>query len=420
MQLGWSRKAIGATRFKSVLGAFLIAIALAGLGCSGEAAPAAQEGENSVQEVSGGGGAANPAEPASVTVTDIAGRTVTIKQPVERIILGEGRQMYIVAALEPDDPFKRIAGWRDDLRTADLDTFNKYKEKYPDIVNIPQFGDPSSGEFSVEQALALEPDVFILNLGALEGAREAGLLDQLAEVGVPTVVIDYREDPLANTLPSTLLLGRILQQEEKAQEVGDFYLQQVNQVYSRIANLEGPQPTLFIDRAPGAGFFGDASCCATFGRANLGLLVEKAGGVHLGSDMIPGWAGEINPEQVLVADPQVIVATGSNWSFSVETDDPSYVRLGYLATPDEARAALQKLAERPGWDGLTAVQNGKFNAIWHQFYNSPYHFVALQVFAKWLYPEEFADLDPEATFKEFHDKFLPIDYSGVFWISLGD
>jgi iron complex transport system substrate-binding protein len=177
------------------------------------------------------GGAAKPEEPTSVTVTDIAGRVVTIKQPVERIILGEGRQMYVIAALEPEDPFERIVGWRDDLRTADLDTFNKYKEKYPDIVNIPQFGNPSSGEFSVEQALALEPDVFILNLGALEGAREVGLLDQLAEVGIPTVVIDYRQDPLTNTVPSTLLLGRILQQEERAQEVMDFYLQQVNQVY---------------------------------------------------------------------------------------------------------------------------------------------------------------------------------------------
>jgi iron complex transport system substrate-binding protein len=46
--------------------------------------------------------------------------------------------------------------------------------------------------------------------------------------------------------------------------------------------------------------------------------------------------------------------------------------------------------------------------------------VALQVFSKWLYPEEFAELDPEATFKEFHDRFLPIDYSGTFWVSSGD
>jgi iron complex transport system substrate-binding protein len=136
--------------------------------------------------------------------------------------------------------------------------------------------------------------------------------------------------------------------------------------------------------------------------------------------MVPGWSGEINPEQILVADPEVIVAIGSNWSLNTEIDNPSYVRLGYLATPEEAKTALQKLSNRPGWEALTAVQDGDFNAIWHQFYNPLYHFVALQVFAKWLYPEEFAELDPEATFKEFHDRFLPIDYSGTFWVSLGD
>jgi ABC-type Fe3+-hydroxamate transport system substrate-binding protein len=204
---GLTRRVAWTIRLKSALGTFLVAVVLLGLGCSGEAAPAVPEEADSIREAAARETAAEPTEPASVTATDIAGRTVTVRQPVERIILGEGRQMYIVAALEPDDPFQRIVGWRDDLRTADLDTFNKYREKYPDIVDIPQFGDPSGGEFSVEQAIALEPDVFILNLGALEGAREAGLIDQLAEVGIPTVVIDYRQAPLENTVPSTLLLG---------------------------------------------------------------------------------------------------------------------------------------------------------------------------------------------------------------------
>jgi iron complex transport system substrate-binding protein len=64
------------------------------------------------------------------------------------------------------------------------------------------------------------------------------------------------------------------------------------------------------------------------------------------------------------------------------------------------------------------VQNGRVHAIWHQFYNSPYHFVALQQIAKWMYPAEFADLDPDAGFREFHTQFLPIGYGGTFWTSL--
>ncbi|MEM9442948.1 MAG: ABC transporter substrate-binding protein, partial [Pseudomonadota bacterium] len=52
------------------------------------------------------------------------------------------------------------------------------------------------------------------------------------------------------------------------------------------------------------------------------------------------------------------------------------------------------------------------------FYNSPYHFVALQTFAKWFHPDLFEDVDPIANFEELHDRFLPIDFSGVFWASL--
>ena len=66
-------------------------------------------------------------ETSPFTVTDVAGRTVTIQPPVERIILGEARQIYIVASLQPGNPFDKIIGWRDDLRRFDVYTYEKYK-----------------------------------------------------------------------------------------------------------------------------------------------------------------------------------------------------------------------------------------------------------------------------------------------------
>lgn len=77
-------------------------------------------------------------------------------------------------------------------------------------------------------------------------------------------------------------------------------------------------------------------------------------------------------------------------------------------------------APQPGRRGKEGVgqKGGRIHAIWHQLYNSPYHFAALQQLAKWLYPEEFQDLDPERALREFHQKFLPIEYTGAFWGSL--
>ncbi|HAT86633.1 MAG TPA: ABC transporter substrate-binding protein, partial [Rhizobiales bacterium] len=94
------------------------------------------------------------------------------------------------------------------------------------------------------------------------------------------------------------------------------------------------------------------------------------------------------------------------------------VLFGYEADDKMVQERLGNLAARKGWEELKAVKNGNFRSIYHQFYNSPYHFVALQTFAKWFYPDEFKDVEPEKTFTELHDRFLPIDYSGVFWGTL--
>lgn len=384
---------------RALIGLLLLAVAILLAACAPALAPVATA----------------PAE--SITVTDIVGRSVTLKVPVQRLLLGEARLLYLVSLLEKDDPLKWIVGWPNDLRTADLDTYNKYKERFSRLTEIPELGTIASGGFSAEQAIQLKPDVLLLTVDTYGPARDSGLVDALAKAGVPSVVLDFRQQPLENTVPSTFLLGRLMGRQEQAQRFVDYYLAQVNQVYTRVESLKGPLPTAFLYRAPGL-----LECCATFGRANLGALLERAGGQNLGSGRVPGWAGTLNPEQVLQSNPDLIIATGSNWSQygGNRPQGVGFVSLGYSARPDEARAQLLQLTEQPGWSSLQAVRNRRFYAVWHQFYNSPYHFVVLQQFAKWLHPDVFGDLDPERTFREFHERFLPIGYSGAFWVSLAD
>jgi ABC-type Fe3+-hydroxamate transport system substrate-binding protein len=44
----------------------------------------------------------------TINVTDLAGRTVTVKHGVERVILGQGRMLDSIAILEKDAPFKEV------------------------------------------------------------------------------------------------------------------------------------------------------------------------------------------------------------------------------------------------------------------------------------------------------------------------
>jgi iron complex transport system substrate-binding protein len=85
---------------------------------------------------------APPPTPASaaetVTVTDIVGRQVQVKAAAERIFLGEGRLLYLMAMLDREEPLRRIVGWPNDLKTADFDTYERYREQFPQIDQIPE------------------------------------------------------------------------------------------------------------------------------------------------------------------------------------------------------------------------------------------------------------------------------------------
>ncbi len=109
-----------------------------------------------------------------VVVTDVAGRQVHIDTPVKRMILGEGRQIYLLSVLQPKTPFEGVVGWREDLAQADPETYEAYAARFPELRNIPTFGGFKDGTFDVEQAAALKPDVVFMNIEAKTATEDAG------------------------------------------------------------------------------------------------------------------------------------------------------------------------------------------------------------------------------------------------------
>ncbi|MGK9235510.1 ABC transporter substrate-binding protein [Inquilinus limosus] len=346
------------------------------------------------------------------TVEDVAGRTVQVPAEARRIILGEGRQIYLLAALDTEAPFQRVVGWRDDLEKADRDGYEIYRAKYPFIADLPRFGGAKEGTFDVEQALSLHPDVVVMNLESKLATDEGGLIDKLAAVGIPVVFIDFREKPFENAEKSIRILGQVIGRQQRAEELIAFRRAEIEKVTSRLASYKGPRPKVMIDRAGG---YSD-ECCMSFGNENFGRMVEVAGGDNIARDLIPGTFGTLNPEQIVASKPDIVVVTGSNWTL-YETAG-AWVGVGPGADRNAARARLEALMKRPAFTTIPATQTGRVYAIWHQFYDSPYQFVAIQALAKWLHPELFADLDPDATFRSFHERFLPVEYRPGYWVSL--
>ena len=353
-----------------------------------------------------------PDSTAKTTVTDLLGRQIQVRIPVRRVILGEGRQLYLVAALDTANPLRRIVGWRKDLIQSDPDTYAAYLRRYPEIAKVPTFGGFEDGTFDIEQAISQQPDVIILNIEAQHATEDARYIEKLDALGIPVVYVDFRNNPMQNTEPTMRLFGQLFGEDARAEAFIAFRNQQIRRVTDVIEARQPPRPKVFIERI--GGYTDD--CCLSFGNENFGRFVELAGGHNIASAIIPNTFGQLNAEQVIVADPAQVIVTSANWQ--AFAPGGHWVGVGPGADLAEARRKLQWFTQRPAYAGIKAQQTGDFHAVWHQFYNSPYQFIAIQQLAKWFHPELFAELDPDATFREFHERFLPVPYEPGYFVSL--
>ena len=242
-------------------------------------------------------------------VTDLLGRKVKVHLPVRRVILGEGRQLYLVAALDTQNPIERIVGWRKDLIQSDPDTYNAYLRKFPGIAKIPTFGGFEDGTFDIEQAISQRPDVIILNIEAQHATEDARYIEKLDALGIPVVYVDFRNNPMQNTEPTMRLFGQLFGKEARAEAFIEFRNQQIRRVTDVINAQQPKRPNVFIERI--GGYTDD--CCLSFGNENFGLFVDMAGGNNIARQIIPTTFGQLNPEQVIVANPAHVVVTTANW-----------------------------------------------------------------------------------------------------------
>jgi iron complex transport system substrate-binding protein len=351
--------------------------------------------------------------PTQITVTDMAGRQVSVTVPVKKVVLGCAKDLPTFAVVAGEDFPRKIAGWgATAVRPSawDQGIFLKYKEKYPEIEAISDVGSHAQGTFSVEKVISLKPDVVIFPLWLLlnEYPSVAEDIARMEGVGIPTVFIDFGDKPLENTIPSTLLLGTLLGKEERAKEIMNFFQKQVNEVVSRMQKIKKPKFKVYLE-AGGKGPSGYGSTC---GNHSWCGFVVKAGGINIAEGIIKRW-GQINPEYLLKTNPDVIIIVG--------LEPPSSMRFGYPVNPEESRQVLKAYTERPGWNNLSAVKNGRVYGVFNNYliFNI-YNFAVIEAISKWFYPDEFKDLDPEANLREFHKKFFPVNYSGVWMIGIQD
>jgi len=347
-----------------------------------------------------------------ISLTDIDGRRVRIEAPVQRIILGEGRLIYVLAVLNRDNPFQHIVGWRKELQETDPEIYAAYHAQYPEIADITDIGYLDNGTFSLEQIVALKPDVVLMELDFKPEVAENQIIERLDAVGIPLVFVDFRHKMMENTEKSVRIMAQLFGKEQVAEEFLAFRRESLERVAMKLEQANPSRPVVFIERGANS----DNECCPSFGEGNFGEIIERAGGINMAKSLIPGVFGTVHPEQVIASDPDHIIATGSTWE--IPLPGGGWVGLGHGADEVEAQAKLEKLMQRPAFTELQAVKHKNVHAAWHQFYAGPFKFIAVEKIAKWLHPQIFADLDPEHTFSQLHERFLPLPYKSGYFVSL--
>lgn len=347
-----------------------------------------------------------------IEITDVTGRTVTLKKPAERVVLqwsGAGGPFFTISALMGKDTPKVIAGMDTSLQDYRADMWKHFTTEMPELAKIPVVGTVGDKTFNAEQVVALNPDVIFIPVD-LKDQYESDAKAKMDAAGIQTIYIDYHAEKLESHQKSIEAIGKALGKEERAAEINKFYTERVTRVLDRVSKINKPKPTVYLE----VGMNGPEEFGNSFsGNYSWGALATMAGADVITKDVIKK-TSPINPEFILEKNPDIIMIMGSYWP-----KKPTSMRLGFEATEASSQELLKAFTiERQGWSELKAVENKQVYSAHHGLPREVFDAAVFEYLAKTFYPEEFADVDPEATLKEFYDKFLPFSYSGIWFMHM--
>ncbi|MCK7638466.1 ABC transporter substrate-binding protein [Corynebacterium pygosceleis] len=397
-------------------GTALFATALVLTACSGAGdGDAAGTTENAATEsgTTAATSATRAAADGQITITDVEGRTVTFDSLPERIILGEGRGIFATAILDREDPLDKVVAMGSDLRAAAPAYFDNLVAAYPKAGEVPEIGNIAKGDVTVENLISHDPDALVITADHYDAAKTTGMLDKLDAAGITYIVTDFRQHPMTNTTVSVTALGELFGRKDAAESFNEEWNGVVERVKERVADVDR-KPSTFLWRAAGL-----KDCCNTVAKANLGEMISLAGGDNLADHIIDTESGDITAEKLIDEQPEIIIATGGTWA--KQNDKPQavpHVDLGYGVSPDTSRDTLKGLLDTPGLNELNAPGEGRFYGVWHQFYDSPFNYIALEQFGKWIHPDKFSDIDPVADLRDANSRYLPFTADGTFFIGV--
>lgn len=298
-----------------------------------------------------------------LTVTDQAGREVTIETEPQRIVTAYYITSSLLIALDLDE---RIVGIENDPEKRAI-----YGLSAPKLLDLPQIG--TAKELDVEAVMALEPDLLVLPM------KLKNTVPTLEELGLTVLLVDPEDQQRLNGMIQ--LVGQAANRNELATKLLDWISKQQQFLAETLQDVE--TPTVYLA--------GNSSMLKTAGDAMYQAdMIRLAGGSNVAGAIEDTYWAEIDYEQLLVWNPEyIILAAEATYTVDDVLNDPNLADCKAVVNGNVYRLPNQAEA----WD--SPVPGSILGAFW---------------LANLLHPEQLNEAESIARMNEFYETFYHFTY----------
>jgi iron complex transport system substrate-binding protein len=310
-------------------------------------------------------------------VVDMAGREVVIPKKINKLYSTGPIGTITIYTLAPD----KLAGWNYDLRPLE----KKYiLSKYHDLPVLGKFR-VKGGSGNIEEILKVNPDI-VISMGDISERYISDAEKIQEQLNIPVLMVD---GSLENQDEAYKFLGKIINEEEKAEELAAYCEKTIFQVKELSSKIEEEDKVRLY-----------------YAEGIKGLETEPKGTIHsevidmVGSENVVSGsidAGvrrvQVSKEQILKWNPDVIIVSSDS---------------------DMTHRAYNTILNSESWEKIKAVKNNEVYEVPYMPYdwiNRPPS-VTRMIGIKWLgnilYPEIY-DYNINTEIKEFFNKFYHLE-----------
>lgn len=353
---------------KKLMSSFCIGILCSMLLISGCSSKTAQTSQEISQKTS-------QAESEKVTVTDMAGRTVTLNKAPKKVIAVNAGALRLYCYINGANNVVGAEKIESDV------TGRPYAMAYPELSKLPIIGVGGAKNVpDAEKILSVNPDIIFMTYTADKSAAD----ELQAKTKVPVVCLSYGNqsafDPDVNS--SLKIIGKVMGKEKRADEVIDYIKKCQDELNNKTKDIpDAEKPSVYIGALGASGAHGIESTQENYSifkiinAKNVVSGINKTGSVMIDKEKLLKW----NPDKLFIDEGGL-----------------SMVQQDYKKNPQY-------------YETLSAVKKGEiYSQMPYNFYTTNIDTAMTDAYymAKVLYPDKFKDMDPVKKADEIYKSLL--------------